>query len=62
MNLRRHLRELHPEEYDKAILEHSWTYKLSTESRTHDAHHDHERKSHHSIPVAFLSHFVVADD
>ncbi|KAF8491491.1 hypothetical protein F5888DRAFT_1807437 [Russula emetica] len=30
-NLRRHLYQAHAEEYDKAVLEYKWTYKLSSE-------------------------------
>ncbi|KAN0124277.1 hypothetical protein V8E52_001926, partial [Russula decolorans] len=38
-NLRRHLYQMHAEEYDKAVLQHKWTYKLSSELGTlvHDA-------------------------
>src|SRR5258708_40182055 len=32
-NLRRHLLQVHTEEYDKAVVQHKWAYKLSTKSR-----------------------------
>lgn len=31
VNLRTHLYQVHAEEYDKAVLEHKWPYKLSSE-------------------------------
>ena len=67
-NLRRHLYQIHAEEYDKAVLHHKWTYKLSSESRdpsTHDARNKRDRELPQFSPVAFLEHlvrFVVADD
>src|SRR6267154_365192 len=67
-NLQRHLYQMHAEEYNKAVLQHKWTYKLSTESHnttTHDA----RNKRNHKLPsfslAAFLEHlirFIVADD
>jgi hypothetical protein len=67
-NLQRHLRREHAEEYDNAILEHKWSYKLSGEML--DASTQNPRSMHdHVLPsfslVAFLDqliHFIVADD
>jgi hypothetical protein len=67
-NLRRHLYQIHTEEYDKAVLQHKWAYKLSTESHdptTHDTHDKHNRELPPFSQAAFLEHlvcFVVVDD
>ena len=37
MNLRRHLYQVHAEEYDKAVSEHKWPYKLASELVSVDA-------------------------
>jgi hypothetical protein len=57
---------MHADEYDKAILEHKWAYRLSSETcnaTTHNACNQRELPSF--SPAAFLEHlvrFVVADD
>jgi len=67
-NLRRHLYQVHAEEYDKAVLQHKWTYKLLTKSRepsTHNAHNTCNQELPSFSPKAFQKHlicFVVADD
>lgn len=67
-NLRRHLLQVHAEEYDKAIIQHKWAYKLSTESRnvsTQNTRNQRDREVPLFSPVVFLEHlarFVVADD
>jgi hypothetical protein len=67
-NLQRHLYQVHAEEYDKAVLQHKWTYKLSTQLRepsTHNARNTHDRELPSFSPEAFREHlvrFVVADD
>src|SRR5258708_30783068 len=67
-NLRRHLLQVHAEEYNKAVVQHKWAYKLSTESRnvsTQIAHNQCGREVPLFSPVVFLEHlarFVVAND
>ena len=67
-NLRRHLYNLHAEEYDKAVVQYKWPVKLSTESRdasTQNAHNQCGREVPSFSPAAFLEHlvrFIVADD
>jgi hypothetical protein len=67
-NLRRHLHNEHSEEYDKAVAQHKWGYRLSTESRnatTQDARNQSDQVIPIFSPEAFLEHlvhFVVADD
>jgi hypothetical protein len=67
-NLRRHLRQIHAEEYDGAVLQHKWSYKLSSElgdPSTHDARNKRDPELPSFSPEAFLEHlvrFVVADD
>jgi hypothetical protein len=36
--LRRHLHEVHPEEYDEAVLQHNWKYRLSSDSTRNREH------------------------
>ena len=67
-NLRRHLLKQHPTEYDTAIVDNKWDYKLSTHSD--DAAHNNTRNVTDPqvppfSPQAFLEYlvrFVVADD
>jgi hypothetical protein len=67
-NLRRHLYHVHAEEYDKAVVQHKWAYKLSTESRdasTQNPRNQRGQEVPSFSPAAFLEHlvrFVVADD
>ncbi|KAF8490064.1 hypothetical protein F5888DRAFT_1593610, partial [Russula emetica] len=67
-NLQRHLRQIHAEEYDGAVLQHKWSYKLSSElgnPSTHDARNKRDPELPSFSPEAFLEHlvrFVVADD
>jgi len=51
---------VHTEEYDKAVLQHKWAYKLSRES---GAPTPNARLGAPIItPAAFLGHLVVAGD
>jgi hypothetical protein len=67
-NLRRHLYLVHPDEYDKAVKDHKWTFRLSTETRepsTQDPRNVRNREVPPFSPAAFLEHlvrFIVADD
>ncbi|KAF8488766.1 hypothetical protein F5888DRAFT_1569975, partial [Russula emetica] len=64
-NLRRHLYQAHAEEYDKAVLEYKWTYKLSSEVGNASTHAARASQLPSFSPEAFLEHlvrFVVADD
>jgi hypothetical protein len=68
-NLRRHLHLVHPEEYDKAVVEYKWGYKLSTDtteaSNLLDARDKHGLDVPSYSPAAFreyLVRFIVADD
>src|SRR5258707_6542869 len=67
-NLRRHLLQVHTEEYDKAVVQHKWAYKLSTKScnvSTQIACNQHGQEVPLFSPAVFLehlAHFVVADD
>jgi hypothetical protein len=74
-NLRRHLHQVHSDEYDKVVLLNKWTYKLSTQTRdastqsgdasTHNAHNKRDRQLPSFSPASFLEHlvrFIVADD
>jgi hypothetical protein len=68
-NLRRHLYKIHPEEYDRAIVDNNWDYKLSTHSdgaSTHqNAHNLRNQDLPQFSPATFLEQlvrFVVADD
>src|SRR5216684_1966288 len=67
-NLQRHLLQVHTEEYDKAVVQHKWAYKLSTESRnisTQIAHNQRSQEVPLFSPMVFLEHlarFIVADD
>src|SRR5258708_19935760 len=67
-NLRRHLLQVHTEEYDKAVVQHKWAYKLSTKSHnvsTQIAHNQCGQEVPLFSPAVFLehlAHFVVADD
>ena len=67
-NLRRHLYHVHAEEYDKAVVQHKWAYKLSTQSHdasTQNARNQRGREVPSFSPPVFLEHlvrFIVADD
>ena len=70
-NLRRHLHVIHAEEYDKAVTENKWTYKLSThqsqtgDASTHSARNNRDHELPSFSPAVFLEllvRFVVADD
>jgi hypothetical protein len=74
-NLRRHLHQVHSDEYDKVVLLNKWTYKLSTQTcdastqsgdaSTHNAHNKRDRQLPSFSPASFLEHlvcFIVADD
>ena len=68
-NLRNHLRNQHPEEYDRAVVEYKWNYKLTTQSDDASAHKDARKLRNQGIPSfsprTFLDHlvrFIVADD
>ena len=70
-NLRKHLRTLHAEEYDKAIAVNGWTYRSSTavDTPVNTAHSDHNKRGPRDLPSfspeAFLEclvRFIVADD
>ena len=67
-NLQRLLLHVHAEEYNKAVVQHKWAYKLSTKScniSTQIAHNQCGREVPLFSPAVFLehlAHFVVADD
>src|SRR5258707_8231542 len=67
-NLRRHLLQVHAEEYNKAVVQHKWAYKLSTEScnvSTQIARNQCSQEVPLFSPAVFLEHlacFIVADD
>ncbi len=67
-NLQRHLYLIYPEEYNKAVFEHKWTYKLSTESHNpsiQDVHNTCDCDILSFSPVVFLEHlirFIIAND
>src|SRR5258708_5889606 len=68
LNLQRHLLQVHTEEYDKAVVQHKWAYKLSTESHnvsTQIAHNQHGQEVPLFSPAVFLEYltcFIVATD
>lgn len=68
VNLRRHLIKNHPDEYDKAIVDNQWQYRLSTDTGDASVRNNHKvavRKAPPFSPAAFLEHlvrFIVADD
>src|SRR6267154_874774 len=59
-NLQKHLYQMHTEKYDRAVLQHKWTYKLSTklDTPTHNARLGAPIIS----PVAILEDLIVAGD
>ena len=66
-NLRRHLRKVHPVEYDETVLKNKWAFPLSTQSglTTHDACNTSNRDVPPFSSEVFLDHlvrFIVADD
>jgi len=66
-NLRSHLLGQHPKEYDKAVINHKWQYKLSTQSGNASTHPRNAviREVLPFSPEVFLEHlvrFIVADD
>src|SRR5258708_40104784 len=68
LNLQRHLLHIHAEEYNKAVVQHKWAYKLLTEScnvSTQIAHNQCGWEVPLFSPAVFLEHltcFVVAND
>ena len=67
MNLRKHLANKHTATYDKAIVENSWNYRLSSDVKSGKSNTLEARK--HSLPlftqasfIDYIIHFVVADD
>ena len=65
-NLRRHLRNHHPQEYDKAIVDNKWDFPLSS---VNVASNHGSNTTAQPVPLfsakAFLEHlvrFIVADD
>ncbi len=68
LNLQRHLLQIHTEEYDKAVVQHKWAYKLLTKScnvSTQIACNQCGQEVPLFSPVVFLehlTHFVVAND
>jgi hypothetical protein len=67
-NLRRHLTRQHPKEYDTAIMDNNWDYKLSTHSDD-TAHNNNCNVANSQVPpfspqtfLEYLVRFVVADD
>jgi hypothetical protein len=68
MNLCHHLYKVHPEEYDKAIIEEKWNYKLSTQTSNTACRNMHKICNQDVppfSPVTFLEHlvcFVVTND
>lgn len=66
-NLRRHLHQVHPGEYDDAVLQHNWQYKLTSQlsDASNNARNQRDQKIPSFSPVSFLEHlvrFIVADD
>jgi hypothetical protein len=67
-NLRRHLRIRHAEEYDKAVVQHKWGYRLSndtSEASKLDARNKRSLDIPSYSPAVFreyLVRFIVADD
>lgn len=68
-NLRRHLYKMHPEEYDRAITEEKWNYKLSTQTDDTAAHRNMRKFRNQDVPsfspATFMDHlvrFVATDD
>ena len=67
-NLWNHLCRIHPEEYDKAVLQHKWEYKLSAkfcDPTTHASLNKRDRELPSFSLAAFLEHlvrFVIAND
>lgn len=67
-NLRRHLRLIHPEDYDQAVVENKWAYPLSTQTNVASAHKDRTLRDPNLPPFSpssFMEHlvrFIVADD
>ena len=59
-NLRKHLYQMHAKEYDRAVLQHKWTYKLSTELDT--PAHNARLGTPIISPAAILEDLVVAGD
>jgi hypothetical protein len=68
MNLQRHLLKQHPAEYNTAVIDHQWTYSLSSEQGgafKHNVNNKHDRAHIPFLPVAFLEsliRFIVTDD
>lgn len=67
-NLRNHLLKQHPTEYDEAVLDRQWPYKLSTQTGDASVQNSHNAANRQVPPFtseAFLEHlvrFIVADD
>ena len=69
-NLRNHLLKKHPKEYDKAVSDYKWKYRLSTQSPSNDpSTHNIRNLIRQGLPpfsrAAFLEHlvrFIVTDD
>ncbi|KAI9433687.1 hypothetical protein BJY52DRAFT_1198561 [Lactarius psammicola] len=68
-NLQDHLRKRHPKEYDQAVVEHRWNYKLSTQSDAATAHKNTRNVRDQGFPpfsaatfLDHLAHFIIADD
>src|SRR6267154_6551782 len=59
-NLQRHLYQMHAEEYNKAVLQHKWTYKLSTKLDT--PAHNARLGAPIISPVVILEDLIVAGD
>jgi hypothetical protein len=66
-NLHNHLRKLHPEEYDQAVVDQKWKYKLSTDDTS--IHKNPHNACNQDLPpfssamlLEHLVRFVVADD
>jgi hypothetical protein len=56
-NLRRHLHQVHSDEYDKVVLLNKWTYKLSTQTRdasTHNARNKLDRQLPSFSPASMM--------
>jgi len=67
-NLRRHLYRAHAEEYDAAVLQNRWSYKLTSQlanAFTDNARNERDRNIPSFSPAMFVKYlirFVVADD
>jgi hypothetical protein len=67
-NLRRHLRNYHPQEYDNVVVANKWDFQLSTQvnvASNHSAHNATTRSVPPFSAATFLDHlvrFIVADD